>query len=266
MPAIQPARLKIQTTALVQQFSNPNRLVKDLHELLDSYADRTRRPGKIGAPAPILHTYQVPTQVMRQIWRQLQPQVERAPDVSLALVDVLWREENLECRNLAILILGQIPATPPEPILARTVSWAESDIEFRLLDDLLTTGTARLRADAQDVFLRQIKNWLTSANKDFPPLGLLALIPIVEAPDFDNLPIIFRLIKSVTLRAPLGLRPYQLRLFKTLAAQSPQETAYFLSQNLLGDQDSNTASLVRGCLPYFSDEYQEAIRTALRAR
>ncbi len=266
MPAIQPARLKIQTTALVQSFSDSGRLVQELHELLDFYADRTRRPGRVGAPHPILHTYQVPSPVMRQIWRELAPLVELDPKTSLSLADSLWREENLECRKLAIQVLGQIPAIPPEPILERVVPWAESDIESRLLEDLLTTGTNRLRTDAVDVFLRQVKNWLTSSNKERPHLGLLALIPVVEGPGYDNLPVIFRLIKPITLRAPSDLRPYQLRLFHALAAQSPQETAYFLSQNLHGDKDSNIATLVRGCLPYFPTELQETIREALRAR
>ena len=54
MPAIQLARLKIQVTELLKYFSVPKDFLRELHAMLDFYADRTRRSGQSGKPRPLI--------------------------------------------------------------------------------------------------------------------------------------------------------------------------------------------------------------------
>jgi len=48
MPAVDIARLKTQAAVLVEKFDQPAVFLKELHQILDAYADRTMRTG-IGA-------------------------------------------------------------------------------------------------------------------------------------------------------------------------------------------------------------------------
>ena len=73
MPAIQLARLKIQSVRLAENFADPHTFARELRGLLDFYAERTHRPGQVGEPPPILPAYNVPPQVMRQVERELSP-------------------------------------------------------------------------------------------------------------------------------------------------------------------------------------------------
>jgi len=54
MPAIHPARMKIQVARLGEKIRQPEVFVRELHNLLDFYADRTHRPGQFGEPPPLL--------------------------------------------------------------------------------------------------------------------------------------------------------------------------------------------------------------------
>jgi hypothetical protein len=76
MPAIHPARLKIQAAQLVERFSTPHSFVSRLHDLLDFYANRAYRPGQSGEPHPLLTAYNVPRPVLHQVERELIPRVD----------------------------------------------------------------------------------------------------------------------------------------------------------------------------------------------
>ena len=119
MPAINPARLKIQATQIVEKFEYPVEFVTELHDLLDFYADRTRKPGRGGPHLAKIRAYNVPTQVMRQLESLLTPRVTADGDGALALADSLWAEPWLECRLLGLHILGQISLNPPDRIINR---------------------------------------------------------------------------------------------------------------------------------------------------
>ena len=265
MPAIQPARLKTQAAKIGDLFQEPAALVRALHSLLDFYADRTRRPGKTGAPPPLLQAYQVPKPVMRQIWQVFLPRIDEDPQAGFRLADALWAEKNLECRILAIQILGRLPVTPPEGVVRRLSSWVTEETDQSLQRLLLTTGAARLRAEAPDQLFRLAKNWLSSADRYIPRLGLQILLPLIEDPDFDNLPFIFRMLRPLTLRLPSGERPYFLQVVEALAQRSPQETVFFLRENLTGGQDTDLAALIRRSLSFFPDEHQASLRESLRS-
>jgi hypothetical protein len=265
MPAIQPARLKTQAAQIGDLFQEPATLVRALHDLLDFYADRTRRPGKSGAPPPLLQAYQVPKPVMRQIWQEFKPHIDEAPQAGFVLADALWAENNLECRILAVQILGRLPVIPPDGVVRRLSSWVTEEADQSLQKLLLTTGAARLRQDAPDQVFRLSKTWLNSTDRYVPRLGLQILLPIIEDPEFDNLPFIYRLLRPLTLRLPSGERPYFLQAIKALAQRSPQETVFFLRENLTGRQDTELAALIRRSLNFFPDDLQASLRESLRS-
>jgi hypothetical protein len=265
MPAIQLARLKIQSVRLAENFADPQAFVHELHGLLDFYADRTRRPGMAGEPSPLLPAYNVPPQVIRQVERELAPFAIQDTQAALALGDRLWSEDCLECRLLAIALLGMVPSTPAGPVLERAGAWAMQETDARLLKTLFATGLQRLRQEDPDRYLVQISEWINSEQLFTQGLGLQAILPLVASQEFSNVPAIFRLITSLVRSAPVRLRPDLVDILRHLSQRSPQETVFFLRQNLAIKTDNpGTAWLARKCLSALPPESQASLRSALR--
>ncbi len=123
MPAISPARLKHQAALLAEHFDDPPAFVRSLHHLLESYSNRVYRPGQAGELPPLLQTYRVQPPVLRQLLLAIAPLASKNPDAGLALCDALWEQPYLEFRLLAASLLGQLPCSPAEPVIARMKAW-----------------------------------------------------------------------------------------------------------------------------------------------
>lgn len=264
MPAIQPARLRHQAALLAEQFSDPPAYIRSLHYVLDFYSDRARRPGKTGKPGPLLTAYNVRPPVLRMLLQELVPQAEQDVAGGLALCDALWAEPYLECRLLAGMLLGQIPLQPPEAITDRLQGWITTNLEFFLIEALLSNGVERLHRQQPQVLIHMIEGWLHSTKTFHQQLGLRALLPLIRDPAFENLPVFFRLIQQLCQAAPAALRPDLLDVLAALARRSPQETAYFLRQTLIFPDSPDTPWLIRQSLSQFPPEMQSSLRQAMR--
>ena len=266
MPAIQLARLKLQVSELLTYYADPVDFVRELHTLLNFYADRTRRPGRTGKPRPLIQAYNVPRQVLRRVESDLTPQVFAEPDKALALADQLWADAWFECRLLAISILGLIPLDNPEIIVDHLQTWGKTCREDALLDALLETGAEGLRSESPDAFLQLVELWLTNGDLPSRKIGLRALPALIANPQFDNLPAIYRLLTPLLREAASALESDLTRAVRALGERSPQETAYFLRQNLIAPHKSGLAVITRATLDIFPAEFEEMLRAVLRER
>lgn len=265
MPAIQPARLKIQAAQLAERFIDPDRFTSGLREILYFYADRAYRPGKAGDPPPLLEAYNVPTPVLRQISKEIAGPISTNRAAALALSDALWSEPVLEFRLLAAFTLGQISVQPLEDILGRVNAWAKPSTERRLIRALIDDGLVSVRTALPEEYLNQVELWLSADQSFYRQLGLQALTPLLSMAEFENLPLVMRLITPLVRAAPPGLRPDLLAVIEIMAARSPKETAFFLRNNLaIKDDNPGTAWLARQSLNFFPADTRTALRTALR--
>lgn len=265
MPAIQPALLRQQAALLVEHFADPPAYIRSLHYLLDFYADRARRPGQSGLPAPIISAYNVRPPVLRMILQELTPPASDEPENGLALCDALWAEPTLEFRLLAAMLLGQILPDPPERIITRLKTWLVPDLEFYLIEALMNHAFGRLRQEHPQAMIRLIQDWMESSKPLYQQLGLRALLPLVKNPQFENLPVFFRLVQPLALNVPPGLRPDLLDVLAALAHRSPQETAFFLRQILSFPDAADTAWLIRQLLNEFPTENQLMLRNVVQS-
>ena len=266
MPAINPARLRLQAAELAGLYDQPAAFVRGLHGLLDQYADRTRRPGQSGAPSPLMNAYNTPPPVIRRILIELEPLIQKNQPAGQALCDALWVEAYLEFRSLAASLLGKLDPKSPELILERVRAWTGPQTETRLIELLLDTGLARLREEQPELYLHQLEIWLGSEDVFTRQIGLRALHVSLQAHSVQNLPVMYRLLGALVREAPAQLRPDLLAVLRDLAARSPQETTYFLRQNLMIKSDNpGTAWLIRNSLRAFPPEQQASLRAALRA-
>ncbi|MCZ7551119.1 MAG: hypothetical protein B6D39_02815 [Anaerolineae bacterium UTCFX2] len=264
MPAIQPALLRQQAAELAEHFADPPVFIRSLHHLLGFYADRARHPGQSGAPPPIITAYKVRPPVLRMILQQLIPLAIEEPRAGLALCDSLWAEPYLEPRLLAAMLLGQIPAEPPAQILERILAWLAPNLEFFLIDAVMKNSFVRLQKEQPRSIVRLIQDWLALKDPFYKQLGLRALLPLIENPEFQNMPVFFRLIQPLTSQTPSVLRPDLLDVLVALARRSPQETGFFLQQTLNMPDSEDTAWLIRQSLDEFPPELQQTLRAAER--
>ena len=244
----------------MEHFTDPPAYIRSLRYLLDFYADRARRPGQSGMPDPMISAYKVRPPVLRIILQELAPLAIEEPENGLALCDALWAEPNLEFRLLAAMLLGQIPADPPERIIDRLKSWLAPDLEFHLIEALMDHALERLRQEHPASMIRLIQEWLESSKPLYQQLGLRALLPLIENTQFENIPVFFRLVQPLSCNVPLGLKPDVLDVLTALVHRSPQETAYFLRQTLSFPEASDTAWLIRQLMDEFPQDQQDMLR------
>jgi hypothetical protein len=266
MPAITPARLKIQATQLAESFGNPIEFVAKLHNLLDFYADRTRKPGRGGPRMAQIRAYNVPKQVVRQIESLLTPRVAADEAAALALADSLWAEPWLECRLIGLYILGSVSLNPPDRIIDRIKIWGEECGVDPQLDSSLATGLVQLRREAPARFFSLLESWIQNPKSATRRLGLRVIPPLVSEPAFVNLPVIFNLLLPLMQKEDLITDADLMQAISALAKRTPKETAYFLKQSLSLSNQPGMDVFIRRILDSFPEQDRDEIRAYLRQR
>ncbi len=266
MPAVQLTRLKMQSALLADSFSRPDAFVKGLKAMLEFYANRSHRPGQSGAPHPLLASYNVPPPVLRQVALELGPYIIANPEGALHLSDRLWQEENLECRFLAAQILSRVPVSFSKPLLQQIQAFLSKEEEDPLIDALLKQSLSNTRREATGDYLATVQAWLASQDIRAQEIGLRALLPLLEDPDFDNLPVVFRILTPFTRTTHPRLRPYLLQVVSLLVKRSPQESAYFLRHSLDMPDSEDAAWLIRQLLGSFPSDIQSGLREAVKKK
>jgi hypothetical protein len=266
MPAIRPALLKVQAAEIAELYQDPTAFKRALRDLLEFYADRTLRPGRVIESAPLLKSYKVPKPVLRQVEQALGGKINHEAEAALVLADALWQERWLESRFLAIDLLARVPPEPPERISQRVEAWGVECKEDIVVKALVTEATQRLRSEARPHFLSCLEGWLGSEEQPYLKLGLRSIPALLADESFENLPLLFRWIGPLVREVELGIKDDMAQVLRTLAQRSPQETAYFLRQALTTASSPHTASLIRRVLAQFPPSLQASLREALRGR
>lgn len=266
MPAIQLNRIREQINKLIWLFTQPDAFQRDLHKLLEFYADPIFRAGQSTRNMVLIPTYRSPKLLLQQLELALYPLVQENPAAALILADSLWKDKYLEPRQLAAYIIGQLPIDHAEEVTSRITEWCTSSQPAALMDALLSKGTDRLRLKSPQTLYKLASEWLSASDVKTQILGLKLLLPIVQVPEFENLPEIFTL-----LRLPLqNLSPRNLtetqHIIQALTKKSPSETAYFLRQSLSIGSSKDLIRLIRKSLPAFPAETQERLRQAIKER
>lgn len=265
MPAIQLARLRMQSASLVECYSDAEAFVQRLHALLNFYANRAYRPGEAGEPPPLLATYHVASPVLRQIVADLMPLIHENPEVALPLADALWAESFLEFRQLATAILGRMPSTHASEVLQRIREWVKPGLEERLWKSCLAEGLRSVREDHPERYKEMISDWLVERDRFYQRIGLVALELFLQNPAFEDYPWVFRMLSSFVREIHPDLQADLINLMDTLARKTPQEAIYFLHQLLsIWKDDPSVVRMVRNLLRRSSPEVAAELRRAMR--
>ena len=263
MPAIDLARLKTQAARLSDEFGDPAVFVHDLNEVLDYYTNRTIRSTQT-AQRLSLPTYHTPAPVLRQIQSELIPLVESYPTQAVVLVNALWKEKYLEARILAAWLLGSVSPSEAIPSLAHLPAWLSQSTDKKVRETLLRDSLARLRHENPEALFAILEDWLKSPRGSYQVWGLQALIPIVSDPRFQNLPVIFRILRPAVQSAG-PLTQLELKaLLATLEQVSLTETVAFLREIINSNPSPSVNRILKRIIPGLSAELQSALKTMIR--
>ncbi len=265
MPAINLAQLNKEAARLADLFDEPAAFIHQLREMLESYVNRTLRTRDSVAPSSTLPTYRTPPAVLRKVENTLRPLAQENPEAALTLADELWDENTLETRLLAAYLLGLLP--PEEGrLLARLTVWTQKVRDPNVRGSLLTHSLARLREETPERFIELIGEWLYPHRAQFWSNGLQALLPLISASNFDNLPPIFNLFEPVLKAAPTMLQSDLEKIILALYNASPTETVYFIKTVIRNSEDRKPAIILRRLSPNFPKELQNSLQSELKAR
>jgi hypothetical protein len=266
MPAIHPGRLKESISNLMDLFDQPAEFKRGLHQLLSFYADRTYRPGQSGEPSPLIEAYKVRPPVMRQLKVSMMDMAAGNPAAAIALCDALWEEPYLEFRQLASLLLGSIPSLPVSSVLDRIREWLRDESDPQIIDSVFNDGMDGI--DSQDLLqiLTMAEEYINDPNTQKQRLGVRALLSLVGDLGYENLPQVYKIIQRLSLQTHSEYQTDMIDLVTALAIRSPNETAYFLRQNLFHPESKDTAWLIRQCIKVFPTELQITLRDDIRGR
>ncbi len=265
MPAVDIARLKNQAAVLVEKFDQPALLLKELHAILDMYADRTLRIGVVASPISILPSYRTPQSVLRQIEMELGPLAATFPEQALALTDALWKDGYLESRLLAASLLGRIhPET--NLLLERITAWVSRTRDEQLRQALLVNSLVRIRRESTSRFLQLMQTWFNPATPKLWANAIHAIIPLIDDPSYENLPPLYNLLSPVIKIMPSIMQNDLADLIKALYAASPAETIYFLRQVIIGSSSPQLPVTIRRILPRLPARLQPAILEIIRQK
>ena len=261
MTAINPAKLKIQCLKLAESFLDPEGFTSRLHELLTFYTARVRQ-SKLTHTSEKLQAYQVPPPVLRGLELELIEETHQFPEETLTLLDLLWKEDWLEFKQLAVILLGSISTTYTEEILNRIQNWARTPTED-LRQQIMTRGLQRLRVEEKYRVLDLIKKLGASADKKDRQEALFGLMPFAVDTKFDDLPKIFKVLGDILMIEETIFVKEITGLLRSLKMRSEQETAYFLVRQLAKASKPRILRITRQIMREFSEDHRVLMRDGL---
>ena len=265
MPAIDISRLKIQAAVLVEKFDQPAVFLKELHQILDLYADRTIREGLIATPVSVLPAYRVPQAVLRQIDMELGALTATFPDQAMTLTDSLWKDGYLESRLLAAALLGRIQPNSPH-LLERISLWVTLTRDNQLRLALLRNSLGRLRKESPAKFMQLMREWLDPNNPKMWANAVHAIIPLLEDQNYENLPPIYNILSPVIKNMPSIMQNDLADLINALYKASPVETVHFLRQVVSSSSTPQISLSIRRIVPQLPATLRPVVLEILRQK
>ncbi len=259
MPAIDPARLAHEIELLRAEGESPAGLAQRALDSLELYADRARRPRGGAVPGEGAWVLGVPRPVQRALATALQGQMGGQEAVALETASLLWGAGHREARMLAASVLGPLQS-------GRVADWVEARApacdDPEVLAELAGRGLAGWRAKAPQALLDRIEGWLRVSDQGLRAFAIAALTAHVQDSLFEDLPSVFRLLRSVTPPARGPLLRAQRKLVETLAMRSAPETARYLLDELAAGK-AGVSRLTRQVLPSFPLRQRHLLEEAL---
>lgn len=259
MPAIQPEQLERQIDALLALAGDPPGFMRACMNLLDYYADRTKRPRGSTSRVEIAHVLRVPRPVMKTICVRIRQVEGGTPENWLEIANDLWGRGIREARQLAACALAKSPEIAIPQVVEQ---WAVTCEDEQALAYITSGGLKTWRAADLERFYATVETWLGDHRVRVRHLAILALEGRTEDGDFQELHSMLKLLAGISSELRGSSQRSLTLLIRQLAEVSPPEVAKFLIDEIRSNV-SGSRRLAENVLPLFPERLQREIRQAL---
>jgi hypothetical protein len=266
MPAVELSRIKKQADELAGCLSQPADFRRKLIDHLEFYADRVTRQGDRVKPAPLIPRYGVPALFLQTVEQALQKSASESPQAALALAEELWKETFLEPKLLSATLIGLAARKEPRRASEYLVRYCVPQENSLVQEALLDRSGAQLREANLQVWFDLVERWVNSENLSQQLIGFRALQGVIEDREFENLPMIFRLLTTPIETANRSTLHELEILISAMARRTAVETVYFLRQCYNRSENPILARLIRKSLPEFPADLQSSLRRVIQDR
>jgi hypothetical protein len=247
MPAIRPARLRREAEEIQGLVGDPSALRWRVVDLLEFYADRTKRYGMSERIADATVRFHVPTPVMHAFKSALVRATNQDLEGSLAIAEELWTVEVQEARLLAVTVLAN---ASPEHFIPMIPVWAKAIRDSRVLEALANLAYTVLVSQSNDTLRDQAGKWLLSRREPLQKLAIYTLKAAASDGQKDQVHTVFETLLNVGFRKNLISRPEYAALLEFLILKNSPETAGYLLQGLKRGR-GDMKRIVRELIPHF---------------
>lgn len=264
MPAVELSRIKKQADELAGCFAQPADFRRLLRDRLEFYADRVTRQGNMVKPAPLIPRYIVPALFLQTVEQALQKPAAESPLEALSLAQELWKETYLEPKLLAATLIGLAARKEPAAAAGYLVRYCIPQENSLVQEALLDRSGVQLREANLQVWFDLVERWVNSDVLSQQLIGFRALQGVIEDRDFENLPVVFRLL-TTPIEGVNRSTLHELEILVTsLARRTAVETVYLLRQCYNRSENPMLSRLIRKCLPEFSSDLQISLRKVIQ--
>lgn len=261
MPAIDPDRLTRQVAKAVAAFGDSIELRRRTLDILEFYADRTRRPGPSTEVEDVPPSFGAPRPVMRALGRGLVQAAAGRVERALAAAEALWRADYRETRTLAAALVGSLQDRAGPAWVEQHAIATEDGV---VLSELAGRGLAGWRSSDPSGFVGDLTRWLDSSRRPVQHLALLAIIAAVDDPAFRRLPPLFPILSGRSGSFRGEIRKAFTAAVRSLAVRTPAETTHFLLAEI-GSGDPGAVRLARSILASLPPDNAGRVQKALSA-
>lgn len=264
MPAIQLSRLREVLDRLFSLIDQPEQFHRALADFLEQQADHAYRAGENIPTRPRTPAYHIPPLIIRQLELVFTDACKRQPDAMFPIADHLWQDPHLELRQMAAHILGQMPSSHIQGVTERLKTWVLTCDDRSIFITLLERATVTLRRDSPLEMVALLEGWLQETDHSHLRIGLRVIEWLVQDPQFENLPALFRLLSPLVKNPTTPIFNDLARALQAMARRTGGEMTFFLRQMLASSSNPSTARLARQVLPELSEPQQQILRASLR--
>ncbi len=264
MPAVNLVILRTKLNLVFKNFQDAKEFTKGLRGIYSYYSDPTLPIGIVHARLRTISAFNTPPLLQREVELAFEPYTQSDPENLLHIIDHLWEGPEAELRQLAAFLLGKIDLSYKNDVLQRIKAYANQKIDQSIHQYLFQFGSGTIRKQEPLTWIAFLDPWLNSQETLTIKLGIQAIIPIINDPDFSNLPLIYRSLEPV-FRSSEPLLFFETRnVMEHLIRRSEIETVYFLKLLFSDSKSESLAKLIRNLLPAFSSLMQDSLRKTLK--
>jgi hypothetical protein len=259
MPAIQPDLLQRQIDELLGQANEPSAFIRTAINLLDHYADRTKRPRSSAVKVEIAKVLRVPRPVMKMLCMRLQLAPTRLSEEWFEIGSGLWGHATREARQLAACVLNKCPEDQVESLVE---SWVVACEDDEAIEYLALEGLKAWRVQDLERFYRTIVSWLGDGRLRMRFMGILAFYGRSQDEDFNELPRMLSILSGTSAEVRGSSQRALSNLIRSLAEISPPEVAKFLIDDLRS-KTPGAQRLAQASLSVFPVRLQHEIQAVM---